>query len=89
MVCNHDFNKLKNFDVKTLNTKLFVYRLKTLLLIKGCFYSNIIFHDRIDCAKFYVISGKNKPENLLDIDSATSFGILEILSLVANEEMLI
>ena len=82
-------NKLKHFDLKTLNTKLFIYRLKTSLLIKDCFYSNIIFYDRIDYAKFYVISGKNKPENLLDIDSATSFGILEILSSVANEEMLI
>ena len=82
-------NKLKHFDLKNLNTKLFIYRLKTSLLIKDCFYSNIIFYDRIDYAKFYVISGKNKPENLLDIDDATSFGILEILSSVANEQILI
>ena len=51
---------------------------KTSLPVKGCFYSNIIFHDRIDYAKFYVISDKNKQENFLGIDSATSLGLNSI-----------
>ena len=68
------------------NTKLFSYGSKILLPIKGSFYSNILFHDRIDYAKFYVISDKNKQENLLGIDSATSLGILKILHSIANKK---
>ena len=54
--------------------------------IKGCFYSTIIFHAKIDYAKFYVISAKNKQENLLGIDSATSLGVLKISNLIANKQ---
>ena len=75
----------KNIDLKTSNTKIFAYGSKTSLPIKGCFYSNIIFHDRIDYATFYEIRGKNKQENLLGIDS-TSLGVLKILNSIANEQ---
>ena len=62
------------------------YQSRTLLPTKSCFYLNVIFHDRIDYAKFYVISGKNKQENLVGIDSATSSGVLKILNSIANEQ---
>ena len=42
------------------NIKIFVYGSKTLLPIKGCFYLNLILHDRIDYTKLYIISGRNK-----------------------------
>ena len=76
VICEHDFNKLKKIDLKTSNTNIFAYGLKASLTIKGCFYSNILFNDRINYAKFYVISGKNKQENLLGIDSVISLGVL-------------
>ena len=62
------------------------YQSRTLLPTKGCFYLNVIFHNRIDYAKFYVISGKNKQENLVGIDSATSSGVLKILNSITNEQ---
>ena len=61
------------------------YQSRTLLPTKGCFYLNVIFHNRIDYAKFYVISGKNK-QNLVGIDSATSSGVLKILNSITNEQ---
>ena len=76
-MCKHDFNKLKNIDLNTSNTKIFANGSKTFLSIKGCLYLNIIIHDRTDCAKCYVISGKNKQENR-GIDSATRLGVLKI-----------
>ena len=42
--------------------------------------------DKIDYAKFYVISAKNKQENLLGADSATSLGVLKISNLIANKQ---
>ena len=60
VICRHDFNKSKIIDLKTSNTKIFAQASKTSLPIKGCFYSNIVFHDRIDYAKFNIIGGKNK-----------------------------
>ena len=50
------------------------------------FCLDIMLHDRIHYAKFYVISGKNKQESLLGTDSSTSLGVLKILNLTANEK---
>ena len=40
-ICKHDFNKLKNIDLKISNTNIFGYG-STTLPIKGCFCLNII-----------------------------------------------
>ena len=78
VICEHDFNKLKNIELKTSKTKIFAYGSSTPLPIMGCFYSKITRRDKDENAKFYVISGKSKQENLLGIDSATNLGILKI-----------
>ena len=46
----------------------------------------ILFSDRIDYAKSYVISSKNKPETLVSIDSAISLGAFKILNSIINEK---
>ena len=86
MICDNELNKLRNIDVKTSNTNIFAYGSKTSLLIKGCFYLNIIFYDRVDYAIYYVISRKNTQENLLSIDSETSLGVLKVLNSIANKK---
>ena len=86
VIFKHGFNKLKNMDLKTSDTKIFACGSKTLVSIKGCFYSNIIFHDRIDSAKFYFIGSKNKQENTLGVYSATNLAILKILNSITNEK---
>ena len=46
----------------------------------------ILFSDRIDYAKSYVISSKNKPKTLVSIDSAISLGAFKILNSIINEK---
>ena len=46
----------------------------------------ILFSDRIDYAKSYVISSKNKQETLVSIDSAISLGAFKILNSIINEK---
>ena len=50
------------------------------------FCLDIMFHERIHYPKFYVISGKNKQQNLLGIDSKPSLDVLKILNSTANEK---
>ena len=38
VICEHDFNKLKNIELKTSKTKIFAYGSSTPLPIMGCFY---------------------------------------------------
>ena len=86
IINEESFRNFENILLKKTSKKLFAYGSTAPLTLLGCFDATVESLSKIILARFYVVKGSKRMDNLIGIDSSMTLGILKIVNSVASSK---